>query len=243
MSPDTPAAKPQAADSLRGRVVLVTGAAGGLGRAVALACARAGATVVLLGRKVPALERLYDAIEAGGGPRPGIFPLDLEGATPADYAMLAERVAAECGRLDGIVHAAAHFPGLTPIEQTEPEDFLRALHVNLSAPCLLTQACLPLLRQAPAAAVVFVLDDPARVERAFWGGYAVAKRGLEALARVLADELEGTAVRVSVLSPGPMRTPLRARAWFAEDPRGVPPPEHYADACVRLLAGATAKAL
>ena len=230
---------PQAAGALHGRVVLVTGAAGGLGRSAALAAARAGATLVLLGRRVPALERVYDAIEAAGGPQPGIFPLDLEGATPADYAMLAERVSAECGRLDGIVHAAAHFGGLTPLEQTEPEDWLRALHVNLSAPWLLTQACLPLLRAAPSASVLFVLDDPARIERAYWGGYAVAKGGLETLVRVLGDELAQTPVRVAALRAGPMRTALRARAWFAEDPRGVPPAEHYADAVVRALAGAS----
>jgi NAD(P)-dependent dehydrogenase (short-subunit alcohol dehydrogenase family) len=223
--------------ALHGRVVLVAGAAGGLGRAVALASAGAGATVVLLGRRVPALERVYDAIEAAGGPQPGIFPLDLEGASPSDYAMLAERVASGCGRLDGIVHAAAHFTGLTPLEQTGPEDWLRALHVNLSAPWLLTQACLPLLRAAPSAAIVFVLEDAARVERAYWGGYAVAKGGLESLVRVLHDELEHTPVRVAALRAGPMRTALRARAWFAEDPRTVPPAGHYAAACVRLLAG------
>src|SRR5947209_6450457 len=126
-------------DSLRDRVVLVAGATGGLGRACALASARAGANVVLLGRKVRALEKVYDEIQAIGG-APAIYPLDLAGATPHDYAELAATLEREYGRLDGIVHAAAHFEGLRPAADIAPEEWLRALHVNLTAPFLLTQA-------------------------------------------------------------------------------------------------------
>ena len=211
-------------DALAGRVVLVTGAHGGLGAAAALAAARCGATLVLLGRRVPKLNQVYDAVEAAGGKQPALYPLDLEGASPADYADLAARILDECGRLDGILHAAAGFKGLTPLALTEPEDWLGALHVNLSAPLLLTQACLPLLEQATDAAVVFVLDDPERVGHAYWGGYGVAKFGLLGLVPMLAEELAGGPVRVSGLLPGPMRTSLRGRAWFGEDPGSVPPP-------------------
>lgn len=230
-----------APDALAGRVVLVTGANGGLGQAAARAIAAAGATVVLLGRRVPKLNRLYDAIEQSGAAQPAIYPLDLEGATPADYADLAERLEAELGRLDGILHAAAHFDGLRSVEGTEPEEWLRALHVNLTAPLLLTRACLPLLRRAPDAAVVFVQDDPARMRRAYWGGYAIAKAGLEAALAVLHDESHNTPVRFAALRPGPMRTALRARAWFGEDPSAVAPAEAWAPACVFLLSSAGAE--
>lgn len=228
------------ADALAGRVVLVTGAHGGLGSAAATGFAAAGATVVLLGRRVPKLSRVYDAIERAGGPQPALYPLDLEGATPADYADLAERLGAELGRLDGILHAAASFTGLTPLSLTEPEDFLSALHVNLSAPLLLTRACLPLLQQAEDASVVFVADDPERVAHAYWGGYGVAKQGLLALVPMLAEELSNGPVRVSALMPGPMRTSLRGRAWFGEHPSASTPPEAYVPALVHLLGAAGA---
>lgn len=223
------------ADALAGRVVLVVGAHGGLGSEIARGAAAAGATVVLLGRRVPKLSRVYDAILAAGGAEPAIYPLDLEGASPAEYAEMAERIGAECGRLDAVVHAAADFPGLTPFKITEPEDWLRALHVNLSAPLLLTRACLPLLEAAPDAAVLFVHEDLPQVARAYWGGYGVAKHGLVGLQAILADELADTRVRVHGVRPGPMRGSLRGRAWFGEDPGKWPGPDRYAPACVALL--------
>ncbi len=228
-------------DALAGRVVLVTGAHGGLGQPAARAIAAAGATVVLLGRRVPKLNRVYDAIAASGAPEPAIYPLDLEGATPADYAELADRIGAELGRLDGILHAAAHFDGLRSVEGTEPEEWVRCLHVNLTAPLLLTRACLPLLRQSADAAVVFVQDDPTRMRRAYWGGYAVAKAGLDGALAVLHEETLNSSLRVAALRPGPMRTALRARAWFGEDPATVTPPEAWAPACVFLLSPAGAE--
>jgi NAD(P)-dependent dehydrogenase (short-subunit alcohol dehydrogenase family) len=222
---------------LAGRVVLVTGANGALGEAASRACAAAGATVVLLGRRVPKLQRLSDAL-AAIGPLPAIYPLDLLGATPADYAEVATRIGDGLGRLDGVLHAAAEFQGLTPLQNTEPSEFVDAMHVNVGAPFLLTQACLPMLRQAPDSAVVFVLDDPQRVGRAYWGGYGVAKFALQGLVRVLVDELENSPVRVSALQPGPMQTGLRARAFMSEEPGTCPPAAAYAQACVHLLSAA-----
>lgn len=213
------------ADSLRGRVVLVTGACGGLGRAVALAAATAAATVVLLGRKPRPLEKLYDEIVALGAAKPALYPLDLAGATPRDYADMAAAIERECGRLDGIVHAAAHFNALQPAAEIAPEEWMRALHVNLSAPFLLTQACLPLLRQSTDASVVFVLDDPMRIGKAFWGGYGVAKHALSGLASILHEELENGPVRVHALLPAPMRTALRRAAYYGENTLALPPPD------------------
>lgn len=220
--------------------MLVAGAYGGLGREASLACAAAGARLVLLGRKVPKLNRLHAAVTASGG-EAALYPLDLEGAGPDDYAEMAARIEDAYGRLDGVLHCAAGFPGLTPLEHTDPAAFARAIHVNLTARWWLTQACLPLLRRAPDGAVVFAMDDPARTSQAYWGGYGVAQGSLETLVAMLGAELGSTPVRVSGLRPGPMRTPLRARAYVdREDPTDAADPSVYAAACVHLLSAAGA---
>lgn len=224
-----------AADTLRDRVVLVTGATGGLGRATSLAAASAGATLVLLGRKVRALETLYDEIERLGAPQPALYPMDLFGASPRDYVDLAASIERECGRLDGIVHAAAHFDGLQPFDQQKPEEWARTQQVNVTAPFLLTQACLPLLREASQPAIVFVLDDPARIGKAFWGGYGVAKHALAGLASIVHEETENGRVRTHALLPGPMRTTLRRSAYYGEDTLMHPEPSDAARVVVWLL--------
>ena len=226
----------QASPELGERRILVTGAHGGLGAASALAAARAGATVVLLGRQVKALEKVYDAILAAGGAEPAIYPLNLEGASPQDYAQLGDTLMAEFGRLDGVLFASARFMGLTPLLQTSPEEFARVLQVNLTAPLMLLQGVWSALRAAPDPAVVFTLDEPERSERAFWGGYGVAGAALRSLMAILADENENQGVRVHGLLPGPMRTQLRGRAYYAENPGEVPEPAVYAPAALSLLA-------
>jgi NAD(P)-dependent dehydrogenase (short-subunit alcohol dehydrogenase family) len=228
-----------ATPALTGRTVLVAGALGGLGQAASLACVRAGARVVVLGRRVPKLNRLLDTIAREGGAAVA-YPLDLEGAAPDDYADLAARVGEACGGLDGLLHCAAEFKGLTPLANTDPADFARALHVNLTARWWLTQACLPLLSRSPDAAVVFALDDAARVGQAYWGGYGIAQQGVAALVRMLAAELANSTVRVSGLQPGPMRTPLRARAYAADEDRAARDAAAYAQACIHLLSPAGA---
>lgn len=224
-----------AADSLAGRVVLVTGAYGGLGAAVARAASRAGATVVITGRRKRQLEQLYDAMIGEGLPEPIIHPLDMEVATPRDYEALAEGLERDFGRLDGIVHAAASFNGLTPLSVHKPDDWLRALHVNVSAPFALTQACMPLLTQAQDSAAVFVLDDPALMQRAHWGGYGVSKAALERLVEILHQETEKTSLRAHALLPAPMRTTLRRAAYFGEDTTIHPLPDATAEAAIYLL--------
>ena len=227
----------EAARRLQDKVILVVGAQGGLGREAALASAREGATVVLLGRKVPQLNRVHDAIVAEGG-EALLYPMDLEGATPDDHAELATRIDEAFGRLDGILHCAAHFKGLTPLELTDPADVARALHVNLTAPVWLTMACLPLLRRTEDASVVVVIDTPARTSRAYWGGYGLAQAGRAALVPMLDGEIGEGHVRVVGLEPGPMRTGLRARAYLNDRDPSARPPTDYAEACVAALAGA-----
>ena len=231
-----------AAGSLDERVVLIVGATGALGRASALACAGAGAKVILLGRKVRALEKLYDDIEGAHAGRSAIYPLDLAGATPQDYDDLAVTLAREYRRLDGIVFCAAHFDGLQPLVDIKPEAWLRALQVILNAPFLIVQACAPLLTRvdetaAPAndASVIFVLDDPARAGKAFWGAYGVAKQGLAGLVSILQDEWENARVRVHALLPAPMKSMLRRTAYFGENTMALPGGEVAANAVVYLL--------
>ena len=203
--------------SLAGRVVLVTGAYGGLGSAAARAASRAGATVVITGKRKRQLEKLYDAMRAEGLSEPIIHPLDMETALPRDYESLAEGLQRDFGRLDGIVHAATSFAGLTPVAMHKPDEWLRALHVNVSAPFALTQACMPLLQAAPDSSVVFVLDNPELMGRAHWGAYGVSKAALERFASILHEETDESTLRVHALLPAPMRTALRRQAYFGED--------------------------
>jgi len=231
-----------AADTLRDRVVLVTGAYGGLGAAVARAAARAGATVVITGKRKRQLEQLYDAMLAEGLSEPVIHPLDMETATPREYENLAEGLERDFGRLDGIVHTAASFAGLSPIAMHKPDDWLRAMHVNVSAPFALTQACMPLLNQAADSSVVFVLDNPELLQRAHWGAYGVSKAALERFAAILHQETDAGPLRVNALLPAPMRTALRRQAYFGEDIMQRPLPDATAAAAVYLLSAQSAQA-
>lgn len=223
---------------LDGRVVLVVGASGGLGSAVATACARAGASVVLVGRKAAKLGRQVDAIVREGGDATALA-MDLEGASPDDHLTVANAIEAEYGRLDAIVHCAANFPGLTPLQHTDPAALARALHVNLTARIWMLQACLPLLARTPGAVVVFAQDDVTLTSNAYWGGYGLAHQAQAALVPMLAAEQGAHGVRMLSLEPGPMRTGLRSRAFVEEDDRIARDPALAAARCVELIAADT----
>jgi NAD(P)-dependent dehydrogenase (short-subunit alcohol dehydrogenase family) len=225
-----------AADLLSERVIVVTGAGDGLGRAAALAFARHGATVVLLGRTVAALERVYDAISDEGLPRAAIVGVDLERADAAACAHVAETLHAEFGRVDGVLHNAALLGALTPIEHYDAKLWESVLRVNVTAPFLLTQALLPLLRESRDPSVVFTSASVGRRARAFWGAYAVSCFAVEGLSALLADELENAGeVRVNTLDPGPVRTRMRARAFPGEDPSTAPAPDEVMGAYLYLI--------
>lgn len=237
-----------APDLLAGRVILVTGATGGLGRAASLALAGHGATVILLGRALRKLERVYDEIEARGLPKPAMLVADLAQAGPAEHDTIAQTIAQEFGRLDGLLHSAAELGTLTPIEHYDPQTWQRVLAVNLTAAFLLTRACLPLLRRSEDASVVFTSADVGRKARAYWGAYAVAAFGIEGMAQVLADELAAnTRIRVNTLDPGAVRTTLRARAYPGESRLATPAPEAVMGSYLYLLGpdsrGVTGQAL
>jgi len=223
------------ADLLAGRVILITGASDGIGREAAIHYARHGATVILLGRSVPRLEATYDAILAAGAPRPAIIPLDLRTATEEQYLELAETIDSEFGRLDGILHNAGELGTLSPFEFINGSEWENILKVNVSAPMYLTRALLPLLRQSVDAAVIFTSSGVGRKGRAFWNGYAVSKFAVEGMMQVLADEMEGSAVRVSAINPGATRTKMRASAYPAEDHSQLPTPAELMPAYLFLM--------
>jgi NAD(P)-dependent dehydrogenase (short-subunit alcohol dehydrogenase family) len=221
---------------LADRVVLVTGATGGLGAPLARGFAAEGATVVLHARVVAKLEALYDEIVAAGHPEPVILPLDFAKAEASDFANVASALESQFQRLDAIVHTAALLGSLGPIEHQSFDGWLNLLRVNLAAPMGLTRALMPLLVRAPDACVVFTLDDRGLEPRAYWGGYAVTKAGLAALSRELADEWENRAnLRVNAVIPGPMRSPLRGQSHPAEDRLALPEPARLVELYVDLV--------
>jgi NAD(P)-dependent dehydrogenase (short-subunit alcohol dehydrogenase family) len=230
-----------AKDALADRVLLVTGAGDGIGRAVAIDCAGHGATVVLLGRTQAKLEQTYDAIVATGGPRPAIIKFDLGASTVAEFVGLAETLHQEYGRLDGLAHVAGVLGPRTPLDHYEAKDWTQVLAVNLTAPFLLTQALLPLLRLGRDPAVVFTSSGVGRKGRAFWGAYAVSKFGLEGLMQTWADECDSgsTPIRMNSLNPGPVRTAMRLAAYPGEDRDKLPAPGSVAPAFTWLLAPAS----
>ena len=213
-------------DLLKDRVILVTGAGDGIGRAAAKAFAAKGATLVLAGRTVSKLEAVYDEIEAAGGPQPAIFPLNLEGAASHDYESLAATLEEEFGRLDGLLNNAGILGVRTPIESYDPSIWAQVMQVNLNATFYLTQAMLPLLRQAEDASILFTSSSVGRQGRAYWGAYSVSKFATEGLMQILADELENTSrIRVNAINPGATRTNMRANAYPAENPATLATPE------------------
>ena len=221
---------------LAGRVILITGAGGGLGRALAVESARAGASVILSGRNAAKLDLVYDEIEKLGGPQPAIAALDLAAATAADYDNLAKIIDGEFGKLDGLVHCAALLGDRTPLEQYDVPTWCKVLHVNLTAPFILTQVLLPNLRKSADASIIFVSSGVVTNQRPYWGAYAVSKSGLESVRSMLSQELEGEPnIRVNSVNPGRMRTAMRSAAYPAEDPNTLPAPVSVSGTFLYLL--------
>ncbi|HEX9706308.1 MAG TPA: YciK family oxidoreductase [Steroidobacteraceae bacterium] len=228
-----------AAGSHDGRIILVTGAGDGIGQALALALARQGATVGLLGRTQRKLVRTYDRIVEAGGPTPALLPFNLETATAPEYDAVHDALDREFGRLDGLAHVAGILGDLSPVEQYDVPTWCKVLHVNLTAPFILTRTLLPLLRRSADASVVFTSSNIARGARAFWGAYAASKFGTEGLMQVLADEMAGsTRIRVNSVNPGRVGTAMRRQAFPAEDPGLHPEPAEVVGPFLYLLGAA-----
>jgi NAD(P)-dependent dehydrogenase (short-subunit alcohol dehydrogenase family) len=204
-------------DYLAGRVVLVTGATQGIGRETALAAAAHGATVVLLARSVKGLEKVYDDIVAAGGPEPVAIPLDLLKASDDDFNTMAYQIKHAVGRLDGIVHCAAHFYALSPLVDQRIDEWMNQYRINTVAPFALTRACMPLLTAAADASVVFVGETHGQQAGPFWGAFGASKAGVGYLMQVAASEWDVYPnLRVNLLVPGPVNSPQRTRTHPGE---------------------------
>lgn len=210
--------------ALQGRVILVTGAAAGMGRAIAKACAQYGATVVMLDKEMRRAEETYDEIVNAGYPEPAIYPLDMQGATAQDYANLANNIREQLGRLDGVVLNAAWLSAFTPIKHYDTELWSKMIMVNLHANFLLSRALLPLLEESPDAAIVLAAHES---NKAYFGAFGVAKAGMEAYCDILAAECDNPQhfIRVNSVDTGPIRTSMRTLNYPGENPDTVARPE------------------
>lgn len=221
---------------LEDKVIVVTGAGDGIGRVAAKTFAEHRATVVLLGRTLAKLERVYDEIEDAGGPQPAIYPINFEGATEKDYIDLSDALHKEFGKVDGLLHNASELGERTPVANYAPDTWQRVMQVNVNAPFLLTQALLPLMEKAESASIVFTSSGVAQRGRAFWGAYAASKAAQDNLMQTLADELGGALnIRANSINPGATRTRMRAAAYPAEDPNTLPAPEDHMPLYVYLI--------
>ncbi len=226
---------------LNERIILVTGAGSGIGRAAALSFAEHGATVILLGRTEEKLEAVYDEIEAAGCPQPALIPFNLETATEQDYDNLAATLEQEFGRLDGILNNASLLGLRTPIEDYDPAVWQQVMQVNVNSAFMLTQSLLSLTETSADASIVFTSSSVGRKGKAYWGAYAVSKFATEGMAQVLADELEHLGnIRVNCINPGATRTNMRAAAYPGENPSSNPAAEDIMPVYLYLM-GADSK--
>lgn len=223
-------------DVLRGRIILITGASDGIGKALARHAAELGAQVILHGRNVKKLEAIYDDIDAiDGAPRPSIAVMDLAGANANSYQTLASSLADEFGRLDGLVHNAGILGERYSIEQYDAVLWQQVMHVNVTSAFALTQVCLPLLGQSDDPSVIFTSSGVGRTGKAFWGAYAVSKFATEGLAQVLADEHRHSKLRSNCINPGATRTKMRQAAYPGEDRDTLKTPQDILPAYIYLL--------
>jgi NAD(P)-dependent dehydrogenase (short-subunit alcohol dehydrogenase family) len=223
------------ADELKGKVILVTGANRGFGLAITKDLAKAGATVIMLGRDLGSLEYAYDAVVDAGFEEPILYPLDLEGATPEQYQELQDNVEKQFGRLNGLIHNAAILGTMMPVEQYDIKLWYSTIQINLSAPFMLTQFLIPLLNKADDAKVLFISAEQGREAKAYWGAYGVSKCAIEGFSKTLSEELEKTNIKVNTLDPGKMQTELRRAAYPAEDSSINPLPSDKSPAIVGLM--------
>ncbi|MBW8708677.1 MAG: SDR family NAD(P)-dependent oxidoreductase [Alphaproteobacteria bacterium] len=217
---------------LSGRIALVTGASRGIGRASAIALAKAGAHVILVARTVGGLEESDDLIREAGGSAT-LVPMNLRDFDAIDR--LGASIYERWGKLDALLGNAGVLGQLTPLAHLEPKTFQEVIDVNLTANWRLIRSLDPLLRLSDAGRVLFVTSGAARKHIAFWGGYALSKSALEILALTYAVECEPTNIKVNLINPGPMRTLMRKKAMPGEDPAYLVKPEEMAFKVVEML--------
>ena len=220
---------------LSGRIALVTGASRGIGRAVALELAKAGAHVIIAARSVGALESLDDEIQANGGAAT-LLQLDLKKGDRVDQ--VGPTIFQRWQRLDILVANAGILGPLSPLGHTTDDGFLSTIDINLTANWRLIRTLDPLLKRSDAGRAIFVTSGAATGKYAYWGPYAASKAGLEALVKTWAAELVNTPVKANLINPGATRTGMRAKAFPGEDPATLPAPEALAPLFVELASPA-----
>ena len=234
-TPDITRYKP-CLNHLEKRIILVTGAGDGIGKAVAIGAAKSGATVILAGRTVAKLEQVYKLIIEAGGPEPSIYPVDLTGATAKDYDDLGVLIDEQFGRLDGLLHNAAILGLRSPLTNYSSELWSKVIQVNLTAQFQMTQSLMAVLEKSQDASVIFTTSGVGRVGKAFWGAYAVSKFAIEGMVQTWASEVEGLgSVRINAINPGATRTNMRAQAFPGENPNDLKTPEDILPAYLYLL--------
>jgi len=221
---------------LKDRVILVTGAGDGIGKAAAKSYAQHGATVILLGKTLEKLERVYDEIEQDNNPQPAIYPMNLEGATGKDFEDMQIMLDKEFGRLDGILHNAALLGSLMPIAQYDMAHWGKVMQVNLNAPYMITRMCLSLLEKSDNASVIFTTDDVGIKGKAYWGAYSISKAAGDNMMQILADEMEvNTPIRFNSINPGKVATTMHAKAYPGIDPGTLPKAADIMNAYLYLM--------
>ncbi len=212
---------------------MITGATGAYGKAMSLAYASHGATVILLGKNLRLLENLYDEIEQAGYPMPAIYPLNLAGAIEKDYYDMAETIDKEFGRLDGLVHAAGILGDPTPFQHSETEGWYKVMQVNLNGPYMMTKHLIDLLKKSSHASLVFMTDAK---KGAYWDAYTVSKKAVDGLMQNLAAEYEGSSLFVNSFNPGPSKTALHIRAFPASMQNdSLPEPKQHKELMLYLM--------
>ena len=208
---------------LKDRVIIVTGGGQGIGQTAAIAFAKKGATVILVGRTQAKLEATYDAIQAQGLAEALIFPMDLYKATEDDFKAMAEGIYQQLGRLDGILHNATDFNNLSPLEIQTTEQFEEMFRVNVIAPFALTKACLPLLARATHASVIFTSNSSAQSPKAYWGSHGISKASTDFMMQMWAQELENRPnIRFNSIVPGALQSPQRKKTHPGEVHANLP---------------------
>jgi NAD(P)-dependent dehydrogenase (short-subunit alcohol dehydrogenase family) len=220
--------------NLKNKTIFLTGACGGLGSSLALELCKAGADVIISDKNPRSLNLMCDKIIESGAKEPIVYPMDLMGATPNDFIKLANTIEEKIGKLDALIHTAVEFAGLNAFENYEATRWLKEMQINLNSPIFLTQALIPLLKQSKGS-IVFTLENLTTVSKAYWGAYGTTKGALDHFAKTLQQELENSQVAVHTITPPPMKTQLRSKAWPAEDTEHLVLPEEVINQYLKLL--------
>jgi NAD(P)-dependent dehydrogenase (short-subunit alcohol dehydrogenase family) len=221
-------------NTLINKTIFLTGACGGLGSSLALALCKAQADVIISDKNPRSLNIMCDKIVEQGGKEPMVVPMDLLGANPNDFIKLANTIEENIGQLDALIHTAAEFSGLSEFSHYEATRWLKEMQINLNSPVFLTQSLLPMLKKSKGT-IIFTDENLDTVSRAYWGAYGASKGALAHFAKTLKDELESTLVKVHSITPPPMKTQLRSKAWPAEDDAHLKTPEQVVEQYLSLL--------